>query len=218
MWLVQRALRGVSILAFFVVLCVTPAWGVGTAQIEAVVLQQGYSTGFGGAITLTYRPAVLFSDGTYTGNAARALEGSAPIDGRWKRTDSGWTLNPANGKAVEVAAKMLARPAQPNATLEGEYRSLSGVGATNANAPVVAAWKNLQFARDGSLRAAQGAGASAGSVATASSKTEAATYRLDGYRITITQADGRSETRLFYFFPDSDRAIGLGDSTLSKRR
>jgi hypothetical protein len=42
--------------------------------------------------------------------------------------------------------------------------------------------------------------------------------QLDGCAIALANADGRVETRLFYFFPDSDNAIGLGDDTLSKRR
>lgn len=45
-----------------------------------------------------------------------------------------------------------------------------------------------------------------------------ARYRLDGHAITLTFPDGRTETRLFYFFPDSDTAIGLGSDTLSLRR
>jgi hypothetical protein len=190
----------------------------GTEQIEAVVLRQGYSMGYGGAITLEYTPAVLFRDGSYSQDTARALEGNAQVDGRWQRSGSGWALTPNKGKPVDVSAKMLARPAKTGATLEGAYRSLSGVGSPNANVAVVAAWKNVQFSSDGTMLQAQGAGADAGNVVTASSKANTARYQLSGYSIAMTYPDGRTETKLFYLFPDSDNAIGLGGSTLSKRR
>jgi hypothetical protein len=189
-----------------------------TERIEAVVLRQAYSMGYGGAITLEYNPAVLFRDGSYSEDTARALEGNARVDGRWQRSGSGWALSPNKGKPVDVSAKMLARPAKAGASLNGEYRSLSGVGGLNANVAVVAAWKNVQFSSDGTVRQAQGAGANAGSVVTASSKASAARYQLNGYSIAMTYPDGHTETKLFYLFPDSDNAIGLGGSTLSKRR
>jgi hypothetical protein len=194
------------------------AKATGTETIEAVVLQQGYSMGYGGAITLEYKPAVLFRDGSYSGDTARALEGNRRVDGRWQRSSSGWALTPNKGKPVDVSSKMLARPAKAGATLEGEYRSLSGVGSLNANPAVVAAWKNVKFSSDGTVRQAQGAGADAGNVVTASSKASAARYQLNGYSIAMTYPDGHTETKLFYLFPDSDNAIGLGGSTLSKRR
>lgn len=187
-------------------------------KIEAVVLRQGYSMGYGGAMTLTYKPAVLFRDGSYSEDTARALEGNTRVDGRWQRSGAGWALTPSKGKPFDVTAKMLARPAKAGVTLNGEYRSLSGVGNLNDNAPLVAAWKNVQFSSDGTLRQAQGAGADAGNVVTASSKTSATRYQLQGYSIAMTHPDGRTETKLFYLFPDSDNAIGLGGSTLSKRR
>lgn len=189
-----------------------------TRQIEAVVLQQGYGMGYGGAITLEYKPAVLFRDGSYSQDTARALEGNARADGRWQRSGNGWALTPNKGKPVEVSAKMLARPAKAGATLDGDYRSLSGVGSLNANVAMVAAWKNVKFSSDGTVRQAQGAGADAGSVVTGSSKETAARYQLNGYSITMKYPDGNTETKLFYLFPDGDNTIGLGGSTLSKRR
>lgn len=204
-----------ALLALVFALLGARAWA-GPPSIEAIVLEQGYSAGFGGAITLRYKPRVLFSDGSYTADAATALQPQPRIDGRWKRDGDGWTLTPDDGKDVKLPAKMLARPATPGATLEGAYRSLSGVGNVQNNVPVVAAWKNLQFARDGSVRTAQGAGSD--DMAAYGHQAVMARYRLDGYTMALTYPDGRTETRLFYFFPDSDTAIGLGGDTLSLRR
>ena len=49
-------------------------------------------------------------------------------------------------------------------------------------------------------------------------RARAARYTLNGWTITTTDAEGRSDTRLFYFFPDSNDVIGVGGSTLSRRR
>jgi hypothetical protein len=188
------------------------------APIEAVVLAPGHASGYGGAITVAYRPRVLFGDGTYSGDAANALAAQPRIDGRWRRDGSAFVLEADGGKRQRIEGRLLARPAQPGTTLAGEYRSLSGVGGTAMNVPVVAATKAWRFANDGTLQMAQASGADAGTVVTASGGTAAARYALDGYTIRITGSDGRSEQRLFYFFPDGDRAIGVGAATLSRRR
>jgi hypothetical protein len=188
------------------------------SRIEAVVLDQGYGMGYNGMITLEYQPMVLFKDGRYTSHADSAVMAQPRIDGRWQRDAAGYALIGNNGKVLHVPAKLRARPAAPGGTLEGAYRSLSGVGQAGTGVAVVAAWKNLQFGRDGSVRLAQGAGASTGDTVTHGSRAGMARYQLDGYAIALAHADGRVETRLFYFFPDSDNAIGLGDDTLSKRR
>lgn len=188
------------------------------APIEAVVLEPGHGSGYGGAITVAYRPRVLFGDGTYSGDAAHALAERPRIDGRWRRDGSAYVLNADDGKTQRIEAKMLARPARAGTTIDGEYRSIGGVGGAAMNVPMVAASKSWRFARDGSLQMAQAAGADAGSVVTASRGAGEARYALDGYTIRITGSDGRSEQRLFYFFPDGDRVIGVGAATLSMRR
>lgn len=186
--------------------------------VEAVVLQQGYGTGVGTSLTVAYRPRVLFKDGTYTADAAHALDARPRIDGTWQRSGSGWALTAHDGKRSQIAARMQARPAPAGSTLEGDYRSLSGVGGAPMNVVAVSAWKNLRFARDGSVQQVQGAGARGGGVATRSAQLRPARYRLDGYTIELVHADGRRERQLFYFFPDSDQVIGLGAATLSQRR
>jgi hypothetical protein len=185
--------------------------------IEAVVLNANFGMGYNGMVTLKYDPVVLFKDGGFTRDTDRALQDQPRIDGRWRRAGNGWSLVANDGKVKNVEAKMRARPAPAGATLEGQYRSMSGVGNAQMNVPVVAAWKNLQFSRDGTVRTAQGAGADAGNVVTSSRQAATKRYRLQDYTITFTDPDGGSETKLFYFFPDSDRSIGLGGDTLSRR-
>lgn len=197
-----------------------PGFALGAAgAIEAVLLQQGYGTGVGTSLTVAYRARVLFDDGSYTTDAARALSARPRIDGSWQRSAGGWTLTARDGKRSEIAAKMRARPVPAGSTLEGDYRSLSGAGGAPMNVVAVSAWKNLRFARDGSVQQVQAAGARGGGVATSSAmQAPPARYRLDGYTIELVHADGRRERQLFYLFPDSDNVIGLGAATLSRRR
>ena len=188
--------------------------------IEAVVLHRGHGMGFGGAITVAYRPRVLYADGRYTTDAKEALSTRPRIDGRWQRQGGGYLLQPdkPGAKPERIEPKMAARPAARGTTLQGEYRSLSGVGATGTNVPLVAAARALHFAKDGTLTDKASASTTTADVAATGHRGAAARYALDGWTITMTGGDGRADTRLFYFFPDGDDVIGVGGSTLSRRR
>jgi hypothetical protein len=188
--------------------------------IEAVVLQRGHGMGYGGAITVAYRARVLYADGRYTTDAKEALGVRPRIDGRWQRDGAGYRLqaDKPGAQPERIEPKMKARPAARGTTLQGEYRSLSGVGATGMNVPVVAAARALRFAKDGTLTTQASASAATGDGAATGHRGAAARYAVDGWTITMTGSDGRADTRLFYFFPDSDDVIGVGGSTLSRRR
>jgi hypothetical protein len=187
--------------------------------VEAVVLTSAWSpSGIGGSVVINYRPAVLYKDGTFSRDAERALRSGARIDGRWQRDGSGFVLQGADGKAQQVPAKMRARPATAGQALQGAYRSLSGAGAAGTGVSTVTAFNTMQFSADGRVVLAQGAGASGGGVTTHGTKSATARYQLEGHTITVTHDDGQREQRLFYLFPDSDRAIGVGALSLSARR
>lgn len=189
-------------------------------RIEAVVLHRGHGMGYGGAITVAYRARVLFTDGSYTTDAHQALADSPRIDGRWQREGGGFVLQPAKAgaKPERIDPKMKARPALRGATLEGEYRSLSGVGSPGTGVAVVAAARAMRFAKDGTVALQTSASASTGDTVTTGHRGAVARYALNGWTITTTDPDGRAQTRLFYFFPDGQDVIGIGGSTLSRRR
>jgi hypothetical protein len=213
-----RVAVSAAVLAAAVGCSAAPASAGGSDRIVDVVLETGYEMGYGGMMTVVFRPRVLYKDGTYTSDANTPLQPQPRIDGRWRRGGKGFELVGNDGKQASIAAKMRARPARAGQSLDGSFRSMSGVGSPNTGVPVVATWKDLVFSPDGTLRDQRGAGVSGDGVAASSQSAESMRYRLDGYTITLTRADGSSETRLFYFFPDGDRVIGLGSSTLSMRR
>lgn len=189
----------------------------GAPAVETVVLVPGYGMGIGNAITVNYRAHVLFTDGTYTSAPETALSSRPRIDGRWSAQVGGYTLVGSDGRRRQVAGKLQARPAAASQTLDGTYRSIGGAGAAGTGTAVVSAWKAWTFRRDGTLTATQGAGATAGGAATASSAGGSARYRIEGWTLHIRHADGRDERHLFYRYPDSDRSIGVDAQVLSQR-
>jgi hypothetical protein len=194
-----------------------PVWA-GAATIEAVVLKPGTSLGIGGSVALAYRPLVLFDDGRYSADPASALSPQPRLDGRWQREGGTYAFTPDAGKPFNVPATLRARPAPRDGRLEGSYRSLGGVGTAGRGVPVVAAAKTLHFAADGTLRSDSTAGATAAGLATSSRGAGAGRYRVAGHTLMLQAADGGSETRLFYLFPDSTRVIGIGGSTYAARQ
>lgn len=193
---------------------------IAAPPIEAVVLHRGHGMGYGGAITVAYRARVLYADGSYTADAKQALGDSPRVDGRWQRDGGGYLLQPtrAGSKPERIGPKMKARPAPRGATLQGEYRSLSGVGSPGTGVPVVAAARAMRFAKDGTLTIQTSASASNRDTVTTGHGGAVARYALNGWTLTTTGPDGRADTRLFYFFPDGNDVIGVGGSTLSRRR
>lgn len=185
--------------------------------IDTIVLERGHSVGVGNAITVVYRARVLFADGRWTGAADTALDPTPRIDGRWQREGDEFVLTSQAGQRKRIAASLQARAATADLRLDGEYRRLGGVGAPGTGTAAVAAWTAWRFFADGRLTSAQGAGATAGGMATAAASQAAGRYRLDGWTLAVEHADGRRERHLFYRFPDSDRSIGVGAQVLTRR-
>ena len=62
-------------------------------------------------------------------------------------------------------------------------------------------------------------GGSQTTVATsAKRRQEEARYSIRGHSLRLTYADGRTETRWFYLYPDGDRVIGVGAGTYVRRK
>lgn len=199
----------------------------GTRAIAAVVLSEGWTMGIGGSLVLRYRPVVLYRDGSYTRDAEKAPHGNAPIDGRWRKDGAEYVLAKNGGKTEKIRAKMLARPARAKQELVGRYASMSAIGGGGTGTTMVVAFNDYYFASDGTVRTDRGAGSSTPtdssigpdtSVVTSSKASGAGRYSLDGYRITLSLAGGKVEQQLFYYFPDSDDAIGIAGGTFLKKK
>jgi hypothetical protein len=197
-----------------------------TRSIEAVVLDESWTMGIGGSLVLKYRPVVLFADGSYTRDAKTALSG-AKSDGRWRKEGGDYFVSDSKGKPKKLRATMVARPARAKQSLAGRYASMSGIGGGGTGTAMVVAFQDYDFAADGTVRMARGAGASTNdqtgspegaSVVTSSRSDSAGRYSLDGYTIMLSLADGKNSQELFYLYPDSDEVIGIGAGTFLKKK
>jgi hypothetical protein len=200
----------------------------GNRQIKAVLLAEKWRLGYGGMMVLEYDPIVLFTDGSFTQDDARAVSASARIDGRWRLETGVPVLSDRAGKPVgsawRLSMKRAGRPAAPNQRLTGVYGSFSGLGGGATGTTSVVTWRNYGFSADGSVTTQRGSGASTvgntdgseSDVVTRSTASDRARYRLDGYTITFTAEDGSSRRSLFYFVGSKDDMIAIDGRSLKR--
>lgn len=208
------------------------------APVPLVPETAALRTGMGGAIYPTYEPYAFLKDGTVTDDLSFYPQTDEEI-AEWRRRKprawGRWTLkgsqveilwNDARRKPETWNKWFVARPGAISSKLQGRSQSLGGVGNTALGGDVqVVAWSGYEFLPDGRVTIGGGAGASNGgggtgvSVATGSRRAEqTARYRVDGYSHELESEDGRRLSHWFYLYPDSDRVIGIGDSTYTLKK
>lgn len=203
--------------------------GLKSGQILGVYLDESYGTGVGGMMIMTFEPILLLRDGS----ARRYLEiPPADLDvardkaangrdwGRWSRGGPGFVVRWNKGDKDELKSSFKTKAAKPGQTMARAYETIGGGGNTALGGNVMVAFSNTyQFARNGTFSTDGGGGSSVSAtdtsagVAVSSRRSSAGRYRLDGHTITLRYNDGRVVRKMFYFYPDSDRAIGIGDDT-----
>jgi hypothetical protein len=194
-----------------------------SSQMLGVYLAESYTGGVGGMMVLQFDPVLLLRDGS----ARRDLE-IPPLDlnvardkaanpkdwGRWTRSGDKFVVRWSPKDKDEIRASYKTKPARPGQTITRAYESLSGGGNTAMGGDVmVYASGRYAFARDGSFSTQKSGGGMSSSITATSSRSRGGRYRLDGHALTLRYNDGRTVRKMFYFFPDGDRAIGIGDST-----
>jgi hypothetical protein len=198
--------------------------GSSQSQIEGIYLHLSYNlTGIGGTVQLSYPSYLLLKDGTiYRGlktppmdlDIAKSREAEPKKWGRWEKRGTSVIVQWNDGKR-ETWDKYwyIARPAKKTDRLKGVYGYITGGGSTT-----VAAAVNIEFSDDGSF-VRKGVVSDLNNALYASGKSQSSgTYVLDGYTIELRYANGKTERHLFYFYPDSNNAIGIGQQayTLDK--
>jgi hypothetical protein len=198
--------------------------GLNESQIEGIYLHLSYNlTGIGGTVQLSYPSYLLLKDGTIHRNlktpptdldVAKSREAEPKKWGRWEKRGASIIVQWNEGRR-ETWDKYwyIARPAKKTDRLKGVYGYITGGGSTT-----VAAAVNIKFSDDGSF-ARQGVVSDLNNALYTYSKSDSAgTYVLDGYTIELRYANGKMERHLFYFYPDSNNVIGIGEQayTLDK--
>ncbi len=193
-------------------------------RVVAMPLDETWNMGYGGMMVLDYRPIVLFADGSYTTDAAHAIDGNVTRHGRWHVSNGNYVLTPSSGKTGKsISTNRVALPARRNQRLAGRYSGFSGIGGGATGTAAVVSTSSYDFAADGTVRISGSVGSSTpddgnGSVVTRTRKDDIARYRLDGHTITFMYADGRVQQMLFYFLSRKEDVIALGARKLIRAK
>ncbi len=200
-------------------------------RIKGIYLHLVYRYGFGGFAAATYQPYVLLPDGSITDDLAYYPASDADLPrwrahkpsawGNWSQTGSKITIHwhDPERKPETWDKWFIARPGKPGQKLSGLFQSVGGGGNIAFGGNVaIAAWSDFRFSPDGTVTSGGGTGGYSGgsgaSVATSSERApQQARYEINNYSIRLTYPDGRSETRWFFLYPDSDYVIGVGAGT-----
>jgi hypothetical protein len=206
------------------------------SQIEGIYLFLNPTLGYGGMVVMQYDPYLLLKDGTIYRNLQRPpneldISKSRQMEpkmwGRWQRSGKIITVQWDDGTRKTwdkdktfVNDWHIARPAGKSDRLNGRYHSMSGGGNTALGGSFSLAvikdivfFDNGSFTRDGVVSANE-----RNSVSVQSKRKGSGTYVIDGYTIELRHDDGKAERFAFYFYPDSNNAIGIGNRTYTLRK
>jgi hypothetical protein len=205
--------------------------------IETVGFYTKTGYGYGGMVTYTPTPIVLFKSGDALYNIA-ALQLPGDLAAHRAAHPKDWTKWRRTGSAIEVVGKKgwerisynktMDRLA-PGFTLAGSYRNLSGGGNLAAGGTFgMASWKDLTFDAAGNFATGGGTGVSdSGSVQSAGSKAstvistrlaaQRGRYEIAGYTLTLSYSDGHVERRMIVADPGNTKAIWLDGQGYTKQ-
>lgn len=205
--------------------------GVKKEQIYNVIMHLEYEAGVGGGIYPVYNPYVLFKDSSIYKEPFVSLDQldiiasrkSEPLKwGKWKTNGTTiityWAaeMPKYQNKSWEQKSFYNVMPAKKGEILEGNFKTISGGGNTALGGDVmVVLAANIAFNKDGRFTLAKIAGVTSQRdiwETNSSKSNEAGKYKLDDYSIEFTYNNGKTEKRFFYFYPDSRKHFGIGNS------
>jgi hypothetical protein len=204
--------------------------GIKKDQIHSVIMHLEYEAGMGGAIYPVYNAYILLKDASIYKHpitspafldVATSKISESKKWGTWKLNGTQiityWpTEKPRDQNGIwEKKSYYNTLPAKQGELLEGSFKTLTGGGNTALGGDVmVVASANITFNQQGKFTLAKAAGVSSGSVweNTNSKSAEAGTYTLDEYSIVLDYNNGKTERRFFFFYPDSKKHFGIGQS------
>lgn len=206
-----------------------------TDGIETVGFYSKVGVGYGGMLTFSPTPIVLFKSGEALRDM-RGLKFAGGLAAHKAAHPKDWTTWRRAGRAIEVmgekgwqktayASTMDRLP--KGFTLNKTYRSVGGTGnLALGGTSAVLVWSNLSFERNGTFSSGGGSGATSessgggtkSSVVTSSRRApQQGRYEIDGYTLTLRYADGRSERRMIVTDRANPSVIWLdGDGYTSK--
>jgi hypothetical protein len=209
----------------------SPGKGVKSTDIHSVIMHLEYESGMGGGIYPVYNAYILFKNGSIykypvvspADLLVAVSKQTEPLKwGTWQMNgtiiSSYWAAEQPKyqHETWEKSSYYITVAAKKGEQLEGSFKTLSGGGNTALGGDVmVMTSENISFAKDGKFTTARVAGVSSGRDIwenTNSSSNEAGTYLLDEYTIELRYNNGKTERSFFFFYPDSKKHFGIGQS------
>lgn len=206
-----------------------PGQGLKPAEIKGVVINGETGIGVGGMVIIEYRPYLLLQNGTiyryptvapYDLDVAASKIAEPNRWGTWKQEGKTLTVTlPEKGVMKTEQWKsgwFFAKPPIANEKIKGVFMTIGGGGNTamGGNTMIVIS-NNINFNDKGQFTMKKVAGGSNTdfdvSTSTYSNSNAAGTYKLNGYSIEMRYNNGQVVRKLFYFYPDSRDAFGIGD-------
>jgi len=197
-------------------------------EIKGVVMNMEYSYGVGGMIVPEYKPYLLLKDGTiykhikvspYELNLAASKQSEPEKWGTWKMEGKNIVVQlPEKGSMKTSRWEKnwyWARSAESNEKIQGAFKTISGGGNTAVGgSTMIVIGSNIAFNNKGEFTLEKYSGGSSYDfgvgVSTNSKKNTMGTYTLNGYSIELRFNNNDVVKKLFYFYPDSKDAFGMG--------
>jgi hypothetical protein len=203
------------------------------SQIEGIYMFLNPALGYGGMVVMQYDPYLVLKDGTIYRNLqgppneleiSKSRQMEPKMWGRWQRDGKIITVQWNDGTRKtwnkDVSGWHITRPAKKGDRLKGRYRSASGGGNTALGGTFsIAVIKDIVFSDDGSFTRDGVVSANERDAVSVHAKSKASgTYAIDGHTIELRYGDGKIERFAFYFYPDSNDAIGIGNRAYVLRK
>jgi hypothetical protein len=192
-------------------------------QIDGIYIHLSYTLGYGGGVVMKYDPYLLLKDGTIYRNLLKPpkeldIEKSRQAEpkmwGRWQKSGNSIIVEWHDGKRETWDKHWhIARPARKAERLKGRFSSMTGGGNTAMGGTFsIAVFNDYAFSDDGRFTRGGAVGATDTSLAAGGKTGESrGTYVIDDYTIELRLDNGKVERLVFYFYPDSDDVIGIGN-------
>lgn len=202
-------------------------------EIKGVVLNLEYGYGVGGMVIAEYNPYLLLKDGSiyknnkvspYDLNVALSKQAEPEKWGTWRL--EGKTMVVQLPEKGSIKTKRWeknwywARPAENNEKIQGAFKTIGGGGNTAfGGTTMIVFGSNIAFNNKGQFTLEKYSGGSSydfdWGVSTTAKKNTTGTYTLNGYSIELRFNNNEVLKKMFYFFPDSKMAFGLGTDTFT---
>lgn len=205
-------------------------------DIHSMIMHLEYTAGMGGGIYPVYNAYMLFKNGSIYRHPSVALA-DLDVATSKARESKKWGTWKMNGSAISVyfpgdrpidqhqtwekKSYYNIRPAAKGEVLNGSFKSTAGGGNTALGGDVmVVVASTIAFNPQGKFSIAKTAGVSSSRDVwenTNANSSQAGTYTLDGYSITLNYYNCKKERSFFFFYPDSKDAFGIGHSIYTAR-